>query len=210
MKPEQLAHWYIRLNGFFTITNFVVHPSRPGSQLTEADIVGVRFPHRAEFPEPPGADEQTFARITGRPYFLLAEVKHGYGTLNLSWIQRGLEIVAALLQDLGPFPAGDVAAVTRSLLSDGVWDSDALYASLFIIADRFDPDLPACAPRRTWDQVSAFIYARFTEYRRIKADNEQWDPVGKELWRHCTAAHSKEDFVARVKAACSLKTTAYT
>jgi len=48
MKPEELAHWHVRLNGFFTITNFVVHPTRKGSQLSDGDIVDVRFPYRAE------------------------------------------------------------------------------------------------------------------------------------------------------------------
>jgi len=26
IDPENFAYWYLRLNGFLTITNFVVHP----------------------------------------------------------------------------------------------------------------------------------------------------------------------------------------
>jgi hypothetical protein len=46
---ERVAYWYFRLNGFFQFENFVVHPSTKGSQRTEADLIGVRFPHRKEF-----------------------------------------------------------------------------------------------------------------------------------------------------------------
>jgi hypothetical protein len=48
LDPERVAYWYFRLNGFFQIENFVVHPERRGSQRTDADLLAVRFPHRAE------------------------------------------------------------------------------------------------------------------------------------------------------------------
>jgi hypothetical protein len=34
---------------FLQIENFVVHPSGRGGQRTDADLLGIRFPHRAEF-----------------------------------------------------------------------------------------------------------------------------------------------------------------
>jgi hypothetical protein len=48
LDPEKVAYWYFRLNGFFQIENFVVHPARRGGQRTDADLLTVRFPHRAE------------------------------------------------------------------------------------------------------------------------------------------------------------------
>lgn len=33
--------------GFFLIENFVIHPERRGGQRTDADLLAVRFPHRA-------------------------------------------------------------------------------------------------------------------------------------------------------------------
>jgi hypothetical protein len=32
LDPEKVACWYFRLNGFFPIENFVVHPSTEGSE----------------------------------------------------------------------------------------------------------------------------------------------------------------------------------
>jgi len=40
--PEKVAYWYLRLNGFLQIENFIVHPSRRGSQRTDADLLAVR------------------------------------------------------------------------------------------------------------------------------------------------------------------------
>jgi hypothetical protein len=37
LDPEKVAYWYFRLNGFFR-----------GGKQTDADLLGVRFPHRAE------------------------------------------------------------------------------------------------------------------------------------------------------------------
>jgi hypothetical protein len=61
LNAERVAYWYLRLNGSLQIENFVVHPSRGGSQRTDADLLGVRFRHRMEFlydhPEPIANDE---------------------------------------------------------------------------------------------------------------------------------------------------------
>ena len=48
LQPEKVAYWYFRLNGYLQIENFVIHPGRRGGQRTDADLLAVRFPHRAE------------------------------------------------------------------------------------------------------------------------------------------------------------------
>jgi hypothetical protein len=51
ISSEKLAYWYLRLNGFLTITNFIVHPDFGRSQRTDVDILGCRFPYRQELLE---------------------------------------------------------------------------------------------------------------------------------------------------------------
>jgi hypothetical protein len=36
LDPEKVAYWYFRLNGFFQIENFVVHPARRGGRRRPA------------------------------------------------------------------------------------------------------------------------------------------------------------------------------
>lgn len=204
MKPEDLAQWYFRFNGFFTISNFVVHPTRRGSQLTDGDVVGVRFPYRVEFPNGPGADEEFFAGVSDRSYFVLAEVKRTICELNPSWRASGHRPVVELLRDLGPFPAWQIEEVVSDLFCTGIYAGNP-YASLFFVGAKFAKHLPREAPRRTWSELVGFIFDRFAEYRRIKTDHEQWDPIGHELWSHFTTAHGKEPFVDRVKASCGLE-----
>lgn len=41
---EELAYWYFRLNGFFPITNFVIHKSGQIHYTSDCDIIAVRPP----------------------------------------------------------------------------------------------------------------------------------------------------------------------
>jgi len=44
---EAIAYWYLRLNGFFIITDFTLH--RPEDYRTsDADLLGIRLPHTTE------------------------------------------------------------------------------------------------------------------------------------------------------------------
>src|ERR1700730_15710200 len=80
MDPlEQLAVWYLRLNGYFVIPNFIAH-GRTSSQ-TDVDVLAVRFPHSEEYP-----DDVKVLRIPhGKTDVLLAEVKAGECRLNGPW-----------------------------------------------------------------------------------------------------------------------------
>ena len=46
---EQLGLWYLRLNGYFTMPNFIAH-CHDGAR-TDVDVLGVRFPHSSEYPD---------------------------------------------------------------------------------------------------------------------------------------------------------------
>lgn len=64
VTPEDFAYWYLRLNGFLNIRNFIVHPESNGEGVgTDADILGVRFAHRRELQRCPFEDEQWIESI---------------------------------------------------------------------------------------------------------------------------------------------------
>ena len=201
MTTEHLAGWYFRLNGFFTITNFVLHPSRRGAQRTDADIVGVRFPYRSEFPDAPGGDEPEFTHLTNRPYFVIAEVKRSLCLLNGPWTDETKQNIHAVLCDLGPFPQERVREVAQSLYQRGVYDCSQFYCSLFCVGNEKNPDVTSRyphVPQRTWEQILRFLFERFQTYSHRKADHDSWDEVGKELW-NASRGTTKEKFVKEVK-----------
>lgn len=85
ISAEQLAYWYLRLNGFLTIQNFIVHPDTGRDQRTDADILGIRFPFRAELKPNPMEDEPLFTQIVDKPFIIIAEVKKSECRLNGPW-----------------------------------------------------------------------------------------------------------------------------
>ncbi len=207
MRPEDIAYWYFRLNGFFTITNFILHPGRRGPQRTDADIVGVRFPHRAEFSDSAGGDESVFADCE-KLYFLIAEVKRQQCALNGPWTRKKDENIHAILRDLGPISPDRISEVADQLYKKGFYSSRSLYCSLFCVGSPQNPELRERypdVPQRTWNQILSFIHRRFDNYEARKADHEQWDMTGQDLWR-CFRRYRKQDsFVRSVQNACGLQ-----
>ena len=48
-RAEEVAEWYLRLNGFFLIPGFIVHPDkRRNTPRTEADFLGIRLKYSSE------------------------------------------------------------------------------------------------------------------------------------------------------------------
>src|SRR5688572_18351639 len=41
---EAIAYWYLRLNGFFPITNFVIHHSSKVRHSSDCDVLAIRLP----------------------------------------------------------------------------------------------------------------------------------------------------------------------
>ncbi len=184
MKPGDLAYWYFRLNGFFTLVNWVLHPVSRGGQRTDADILGVRFPFRAEFSDLPDFDDAEF-RALDRPLLLCAEVTRDECKLNGPWTDRNRANINALLHALGPCRLDQISTVASVLYQNGVHREQNLSFSLFCVGNSVSesvrqryPDVP----QKTWADLITFIHHRFRTYRTRKTDHEQWDEVGKQLW----------------------------
>lgn len=76
---EQIALWYLRLNGYFTMPNYIAH-AQDGAQ-TDVDVLGVRFPHSKEYPD----DETILKFPADKIDVILAEAKAGECYLNGPW-----------------------------------------------------------------------------------------------------------------------------
>jgi len=152
MKDQELAYWYFRLNGFFTMNNFILHSDRKGPQKTDCDILGVRFPYRAEFSEQNDFDEKEF-RIAV-PYFVIAEVTTSPCKLNGPWTEPSKRNVDAVFAALGLLKQEEIAFVAQKLYKQGSYATQEFYSSFFCIGRSINDELKKqypSVPQKTWE-----------------------------------------------------------
>ena len=202
MKPDALALWYFRLNGVFSIGNFVLHPVLRGSACTDADVVGVRFPFRAEFPSGDGGDDAWFERQRTKACAVLAEVKTSTCAINGPWSDPARKIINKVLNDLGWYEASELQTAASTLYQCGFYDGPTLQCSLFCVGNSRSSAVAQrypCVPQRTWADVIALIYSRFDRHFDRKSDHNQWDEPGQVIWRVFAASNTPATFESEVR-----------
>jgi hypothetical protein len=202
--PEKVAYWYFRLNGFLQIENFVVHPGRKGSQRTDADLLAVRFPYRAEFlldhPEPMRDDEGTLHLSTKLIDVVIAEVKtNDPCTLNGPWTKSESQNVNRVLAAIGCVPHSLIEDAAVAIYRHGGFAHDTLHIRLIAVGRVENPELAEHFPQVvqvTWRQILGFIWHRLHNYRRQKTQVQQWDGQGLELKRLADRSASEDAFIS--------------
>jgi hypothetical protein len=188
---ERLALWFLRLNGFLTIPNFIVHPEGPREQdgaypqQTDVDVLGVRFPFRAENRERPMSDFPLFI-AENRPMVVLSEVKTERCGLNGPWTDANRENIQKVLFAGGFRPAEQANAIAGQLYNTGVWEDGSLIIRIVCFGSRPNLGLRRAfpdVPQLLWtDDVLPFIYKRFNQYKQEKRMHHQWDDDAKQLF----------------------------
>jgi hypothetical protein len=174
---EDLAYWYLRLNGFFPITNFVIHQSPGVDHRSDIDVLAIRAPH--VFEEVGGQthdwDEYLASSFGfGRSIGIICEVKTG--AYNLDTLFRA-EYVHYAIGRLGLVENADVSAVTDALIISPLVEvlGGSAIAKLFIsYSDKRDGPYFA----RTIDQVEDFIVNRVRRYPLEKFASRMFFPLG--------------------------------
>jgi hypothetical protein len=190
LDPEKVAYWYFRLNGFLQIENFVVHPDRRGGQRTDADLLAIRFPHRAEFlfdHNEPMPDDVAALSLSGEMIdVVIAEVKSNQPcTLNGPWTREDRENVQRVLAAIGCIPSGRIARAASDIYRTGIHESDlGLRIRLVAIGRERNQELSGSYPNVTqlfWPAMLRFVWERFHIYRNQKTQVDQWDLQGRRL-----------------------------
>jgi hypothetical protein len=181
-SPERLAYWYFRLNGFLTTENFVIHPDAGGNQRTDADLLAVRFAHRAENLHRPMQDDprviscRTFANV------IIAEIKIGTCALNGPWTNPREMNMQRILKAIGCVSESAIGMACNSLYGRGVWFDSATTIRLFALGENQDAALPIPPQQQlTWQEIIRFCVKRFIDYGREKSSVGQWSEDGKRL-----------------------------
>jgi hypothetical protein len=202
INTDALSYWFFRLNGFLTSVNFVIHTERRGEAGTDVDLLGVRFPYRAELFERPMIDHSEFTRITACPYIAIAEVKRRLCDLNGPWITRERRIVDRVLRAVGVLPLEDVTIVAESLHSVGFFMNSAAYVSLVCVGEEKNAKIQRkypSVPQILWPDILSFIFRRFRTYRRIKSWHQHWDQDGHNLWECFRATEDENHFIGAIE-----------
>lgn len=189
MDPEKVAYWYLRLNGFLLWENFYVHPGGGGGALTDADLIGVRFPFRAErlIDDPEDLMEDDVARlglISTKPDLVMAEVKRGPCALNGPWTDPAKENIQRVIAAIGCLPTDAVANAGAEIYADGMFENASVRARLICVGASINDEMRETSPaiyQITWSECLAFIFQRFTKYARQKAQTELWEQTGRAL-----------------------------
>lgn len=204
LKTEDVAYWYFRLNGFFQIENFVVHPSRRGSQRTDADLLAVRFPHRAErlIDDPDDIMQDDVAGIgleDDLVDILIVEIKASRCALNGPWTEDERENVHRVLAAIGCFPPHLIHEAAHAIYREGVYRKPPLRVRLIAVGRYRDDELLERFPevkQLVWEEMLSFIWDRFNKYRRQKTQVQQWNHTGRRL-RMLASSSERDEFIAQ-------------
>lgn len=144
---EKLAYWYFRLNGCLTIEDFIVHPDDRGSQRTDADILGVRFPYRSELAtaSSPMEDAEPFRELT-KPLLFIAEVKVGKCHLNGPWTRPERENMERVLNALGAFPPKEVPRAAQALYEENRYECADFLMHMFALGRQINQNYRRTRP----------------------------------------------------------------
>jgi hypothetical protein len=202
IRSENLAYWYLRLNGFLTTVNFVVHPDQGDRQETDVDVLGVRFPYRAENLQRPMRDDELFSRVRDRLFVVIAEVKSGRCALNGPWTKPERRNMLRVVSAIGAFAKEEAELVADALHKYGHYQSQPYHVSLMCFGREANPEITerySHVPQILWPEALGFVFRRFHEYNREKISHSQWDSSGRALWEAFEQSRDENRFVNCVR-----------
>lgn len=200
ISSERLAYWYLRLNGFLTITNFVVHPDIGRFQRTDVDILGCRFPYRQELLENSMLDDESIILSNDKTTIVIAEVKRRVCNLNGPWTKPEMQNMHRVLHAVGAFPDHEISAVASGLYENGTYENEICIISLLCFGAQKNHEIGKTypsVPQILWINVLAFIYYRFKKYLTQKSMHPQWDKDGQLLWDMAVACISANEYIKK-------------
>lgn len=198
-RAELIAGWYLRFNGYFPITGFILHDAgamkQPGGQLTDADILAIRLPYTEEIIEGSAKPihvtrHSELGVVEGITDFIIAEVSSQECKFN--WINEEDQTVEVKFLDycltrFGYWPPAAVPEISKKLsVEKCTFSDDAKRVRLRLLAfgvTRSD-GLPGIQ-QITFQGVFEYMRDLFGCYdpysseptRKIVSDHKQWHPL---------------------------------
>lgn len=198
---EIFVRWYLRLHGYLSVENFVIHEPLQGAvpQGGEIDILAVRFPFSREEPRPgfvleldPMLIDQAIEE-EGLTDFVIAEVKSAKDTLNDLWKpptsnlkQRRTEYIVRWLGFCDTDAA--VEQVAAELQARRTARLKRYRVRLLYFGPAIHPEVGTLGvPQFTHDRLAEFVVSpRASCYRdqgiANRSAHSQWHPLVRTIW----------------------------
>ncbi len=183
-KFEQLALWYLRLNGYSTVSNFILHPDTPDSERTDADVLAVRFPYSTEVAGRKKMEPDS--NLVNQPEkvdFIIAEVKKGMCRLNGPWTDEKRENMHYVIRWLGMAPQLEVPKIAEELYMNKRCEREKWGIRIICFGKQRSKYLDENVLQLTHEHVIDFMSDRFKKHADIKSSHRQWDSFIKEFYR---------------------------
>ena len=206
-RAEEVAVWFLRLNGVFTIQNFIVHPDKVSTHpSTEADVLGIRMSNsfegvhrsRTELVKMSDHEDLTKAAKVGtviKNLALVVEVKASRCHINGPWSEERAEKarfrsnMERVLGRIGCFSRQDVVTAAEEMNRNLRYEGQAFVAQYFAIGDTKNSDLAVRYPQLvqlTFGDIATFLYQRFRKFpEKIPeaVEIDQWPGFGDRFRR---------------------------
>lgn len=173
---ERIAYWYLRLQGFLLVEDFVLHRGEEIDRTADCDLVGVRFRHSVERidgialkPHPPFISSLSASE---KHVAVIVQVKTG--RKNEPGRAFEPERLKYALQFVGAFPEEDLDAIVKQLHTKPVvYAVNDWVVAKVLFAE--EPDQTCAVPVLLGDAIT-FIEDRLAEFHNRKSADRLFFP----------------------------------
>lgn len=180
-RAEEVARFYLKLQGYFTLNNFALHKDLSAYDLTtEADLLAVRLMHSCEhLARRRLADCPELERIlhsSRRSIFLIVEVKSSACSINASWDYernpRGSEANHLYaIKRAGLWSVRDAVEIAKKVAEQGRWEnSESVVQYLCVGAEK---GATSGRPTVLFRDIARFMVDRFLPFLPLKIPERQ-------------------------------------
>lgn len=186
-RAEEVANFYLKLNGFFTLANFALHKDRRALDLsTEADLLAIRLKHSCEHVGGRKLNPcNRLSRIlvhTDLSAFLIVEVKATACAINSAWDFRrdprtALESHIYAIKRMGVVSVHDAKKVATVVAQAGRWVGPEGIIQFLCVGSETGTDVGR--PVILFRDIADFLVTRFQPLLPLKIPER---PEGLRTW----------------------------
>lgn len=173
---EKMTYWYLRLNGFFPLTNFVLH-SGDGRRGADTDVLAIRMRFTEErIGGTEDLDRVLFHEVLGLPegfqrrIGLICEVKAGTSHRDIYSVTERRRIEIAVSR-MGLLPESQKMQAVEELTTAGIWHGRRTSIACLLVKSEDNRTHGAATTKiLTLEHMDDFISRRMQLYREKESD----------------------------------------